>query len=122
MKTPVQEVIAQVIFWSSIGCLPVSIWLAISAIQLKRKLISLGLIVLSCLTATQFLWYLLYLGEALANKVGTTQQTPWIEILPFGVAIAGITASITYVARVKAQKRKFSETIPEERKAAQQAG
>jgi len=36
MKTPIQEVIAQVMFWSGIGCLPLSIVISVFAFSVKN--------------------------------------------------------------------------------------
>jgi hypothetical protein len=109
MKTPIQEAVAQAMFWSGIGCLPLSVAVSVVAFAVKERWKTLALLVLGGVTATHFIWYFRCLGGALATQVGVFQPVPWWKFIPIGLgataAIAGISHFIRCEIRDTAQQR-----------------
>jgi hypothetical protein len=99
MNTPAQEIIAQVIFWSWMGCFPLSILAFIGAFFFKEKWKVLGMFFIGSILVTHFLWYFLYLGGALATKVGVFHPTPWLQCYPAGFGVAAVLAAISVFRR-----------------------
>ena len=91
MKTPSQEAMAQLMFWTGLGCLPLSIILGFLG-TLSRKL---GIAVLLFITAgfsfTHSLWYFNALGGALGTKIGSYTAPSWTSFLPYGLGGALIS-------------------------------
>ncbi len=85
--TPVQEAAAQLIFWGSIGGLPLSIVLFILAFRMSRRAAALAFVA-GGLLLTQFLWYFVYLGIALSDKLGTMHAPSWVYFAPIGFGVA----------------------------------
>lgn len=94
MRTPMQEAVAQVMFWSGLGCLPLAILVFAGAFLLRSRWKRWGLFALGSVLLTQFLWYFLYLGGALATKVGEFHPTPWWQLYPAGFGVAAVLAAI----------------------------
>ena len=76
MKTPMQEAVAQVVFWTGMGCLPLAVILFGMAFRKKKPWQALSLLILGGLAATHFMWYFTYLGRGLATKVGEFHPIP----------------------------------------------
>ena len=102
MNNAAHEVLAQVIFWSGIGCLPVSIGAFVAAFCIPERWKALAMLGVGSVTTTHFLWYFSHLGEALATKVGEPDITPWLCFLPIGLFIAASLAVVmTYIRKQK---------------------
>jgi hypothetical protein len=106
MKTPIQETIAQLVFWTGIGCLPLFIFISITASSLKMWWKALAMVALGSIAATHFLWYFSYLGGALATKVGVFHPTPWWKFSPAGVAAAVVIAAVSLFIRCEIRDNK----------------
>ena len=88
MHTPVQEAAAQLMFWGSIGSLPLSIALFILAFRLQARAAYILAFVTAGALLTQFLWYFVYLGVGLSTKVGSAHPPSWLTFAPIGFGIA----------------------------------
>jgi len=85
MKSPAQEAIAQIMFWTGIGCFPLSIALIIvgvSSKKIKNAIISFSF---GAIAFTHFLWYFNVLGGSLATKVGEYKLPAWYSFLPYSL-------------------------------------
>jgi len=88
MPTPAQEAAAQLMFWGSMGSLPLSIALFIVAFQLRPRAAYVSAFAVAGLFLTQFSWYFVYLGVGLATKVGVAHPPSWLYFAPIGFGIA----------------------------------
>ncbi len=83
MKSPAQEAFAQVMFWTGIGCFPLTLILIILGALTKKALRAAAYFLLAALTFTHFVWYFNMLGGALGTKVGRYEPPNWFSFLPF---------------------------------------
>jgi len=97
MKTPMQEAVAQVVFWTGMGCLPLAVILFGMAFRKKKPWQALSLLILGGLAATHFMWYFMYLGRGLATKVGDFHPTPWLNFCPIGLGLALVLAFVWFM-------------------------
>ena len=102
MNNVSHEALAQVIFWSGIGCLPVSIGAFVAAFCIPERWKALAMLGVGSVTTTHFLWYFAALGVTLATKVGEPHLTPWLLFYPIGFFIAASLAVVlTYIRTQK---------------------
>ncbi len=94
MKSPAQEIAAQLFFWSGIGCLPLMIAVFIAAFRTKKVWIAVLLLAVGSAAATHFMWYFTVLGGALGTKVGEYHPPAWWSLYPTGLAIALLVAVV----------------------------
>ena len=85
MKTPAQEAFAQLMFWSGIGCLPLSVALAILGFNSKNKAKAMMSFFMGAVAFTHFLWFFNYLGRGLAHKVGRFEAPSWYSFVPYSL-------------------------------------
>src|SRR5690349_8383823 len=88
MHTPLQEAIAQLMFWGSMGSLPASVGLFIFAFLSHSRFVRGIAFAAGGLYLTQFLWYFVYLGIGLSTKVGVAHPPAWWQFAPVGFGIA----------------------------------
>lgn len=106
MKSPAQEAVAQVMFWTGIGSFPLFIALAIVGTgckRIKKALISFSL---GAIAFTHFLWYFNVLGGSLATKVGRYESPAWFSFLPYSL----IGMSLLIVLWFIVDKRRMGAT------------
>jgi hypothetical protein len=111
MKTPMQEAIAQLMFWSGMGCFPFSILIFVAAFRLKEKWKALVMCAVGSIVVTHFLWYFMYLGKGLAAKVGEFHPTPWWHVYPVGFCVAAVLATISVVRRSRLLTQANEDTM-----------
>jgi hypothetical protein len=102
MNTPWQELIAQLLFWSGLGCLPGSLLAFIAAFGVRQKLWSVVFAFVGGAMLTHFLWYFFALGASLASTVGQPQLPMWLQFAPIGFGVAGI---LIFIRRSLAVRR-----------------
>jgi hypothetical protein len=74
---PVSESIAQLMFWFSLTCLPLSFILFVAAFTSKSNMKSKVYLIVSPFTALHFWWYFKTLGIGLADKTGNSDYPNW---------------------------------------------
>jgi hypothetical protein len=111
MKTPLQEIIAQGMFWVGIGSLPLAIVLFVMAFRGKVAWKALVMFAIGSIALTHFLWYFNYLGGALATKSGHFQPTSWWHFYLFGFIVAVILSGIYLCWRLVSVKLSEVPTV-----------
>lgn len=86
MKSPAQEAFAQVMFWTGMGCFPLTIILIVLGALTKKTLRAVAYFLLATLTFTHFLWFFSMLGGALGTKVGRYEPPDWFSFFPPSLA------------------------------------
>lgn len=104
MKSPAQEAFAQAMFWTGIGCLPLSIILIILGALTRKVQQAAALFFLAAMTFTHFVWYFNVLGGALSTKVGRYEPPDWFSFLPFPL-VGFIVLTAVWVANDRRRKR-----------------
>src|SRR4051812_34940853 len=99
MHTPAQEAAAQLMFWGSMGSLPLSIALFILAFWVRPRAAYVSAFAVAGLLFTQFSWYFVYLGVGLSTKVGVAHPPGWLYFAPIGFGIALFLLIITEFLR-----------------------
>src|SRR4051812_20116486 len=82
------ETTAQIVFWASVACLPVSIGFFVYGFLVRPTSKALFAFVAGGLVATQFCWYFQYLGSSLGQAAGDLPHPLWSSFLPAGLGIA----------------------------------
>ena len=85
MKSPAQEAIAQIMFWTGIGCFPLSIVLAIVGVSSKKIKNAIISFFFGAIAFTHFLWYFNVLGGSLATKVERYEPPAWYSFFPYSL-------------------------------------
>lgn len=85
MKSPSQEVFAQLMFWTGIGCFPLSIALAIMGAGCRKIGIAFLWFFAGSIAFNHFLFYINVLGGALGTKVGRYEAPSWISFSPYSL-------------------------------------
>lgn len=105
MKSPAQELVAQLFYWSGIGCLPLTIGVFIAAFRAKKVWIAVPLLAVGSVATTHFMWYFTVLGGALGTKVGEYLPPSWWSFYPTGLAVALLVAVVkALISRFKAHE------------------
>ena len=87
MNSPTQEILAQIMFWGSIGSLPLAVGFGICGLSSRNRAVAFSFFLGTGLLLTHFLWYFSLLGGALSTKVGTYIPPFWFGFLPYGLAV-----------------------------------
>jgi len=91
MKSPSEEAVAQLMFWSGMICLPLSIILSVVGTFCRMATVAALAFVCAGLAFTHFLWFFNVLGGSLGTKVGKYSPPSWYSFLPYGLfAAAGL--------------------------------
>jgi len=91
MKSPSEEAVAQLIFWSGMICLPLAIILTVVGTFCRKATVAAFAFVIAGLSFTHFLWFFNVLGGSLGTKVGKYVPPSWYSFLPYGLfASAGL--------------------------------
>lgn len=85
MKAPEQEIFAQLMFFIGMGCLPVSIGLAIAGAACRNIKNAIRYFVLAGISFNHFLFYFAVLGGSLGTKVGAYELPNWFSFMPFSL-------------------------------------
>ena len=112
MNVSCHEALAQAMFWFGVGCLPLAVGLFFMAYSKRKLSYSLMLFALGGLALTHFAWYFVYLGQALANKVGEVPPISWPRFLPIGIVVAMGLACIKLYLRHKRNIREHRQPAP----------
>lgn len=83
MKSPEQEVFAQLMFLIGMGCLPISLGLAIAGAASRRIKNAITFFAMAGIAFNHFLFYGSVLGGSLGTKVGTFEFPNWFSFLPY---------------------------------------
>ncbi|MEO0509996.1 MAG: hypothetical protein AAF065_09070 [Verrucomicrobiota bacterium] len=89
------EAQAQLLFWSGMGCLPLSLILFLIGFQKKEKGTKRILVFTGSVSLLHFIWYFRTLGVGLADKTGNIEYPKWWLHILIGVAIGGILAFLS---------------------------
>jgi hypothetical protein len=115
MKSPYDEAIAQLFFWSDMLCLPVAILISILGLNATSIKKSVGCFSIGVLALTHFLWYFTVLGNALAS----TRNTPpyslpfWPSFLPYPL-LGGLILFVLWTLLDRQRKRRLPPPLPNE--------
>ncbi|NCB26800.1 MAG: hypothetical protein EOM62_15220 [Bacteroidia bacterium] len=112
MKTPIQEAVAQVVFWTGMGCWLLSVILFGMAFRKKKARQALSLLLFGGLAATHFMWYFTYLGRGLATTVEEFHPIPWLYFCPIGLGIALVLAFVWFMKNRDASKNQNEHSEP----------
>jgi hypothetical protein len=93
-EAALREAVAQIQFYSGIGCLPATVTLSVLGFLLKHRLKSWACFVLAGLLFTHFLWYFTHLGIALSDILGQAHYPSWFHFAPIGVGLIYILVLI----------------------------
>ena len=111
MKSPYEEAIAQVFFWSGILCLPFAILIWILGINAKTVKNATGCFLVGAVVLNHFLWYFKVLGGALTTKVGTYVIPFWPSSLLWP-ALIGILLLVIWILHDRQRKRRLPPPLP----------
>lgn len=92
MKSPSAELFAQVMFFSGMACLPLSLVLACLGAVSKRLGTAILWFLAGSILFTHFLFYFAVLGGSLGTKVGRYEMPSWFSFLPY--SLVGVAALI----------------------------
>jgi len=96
MHTPMQEAIAQVVFWTSLVSFPISFVFFANSFKTDKLWKQIGLLALGSIALSHFLWYFTYLGQGLATVVGEFHPVPWWKFLPIGTGVAIVVGCVAF--------------------------
>ena len=113
MKSPYAELLAQLVFWSGMLCLPAAILISILGFNTKTLKTAAGCFSIGALALTHFLWYFTVLGGALATKVGTFTLPFWPSFLLWPVVV-GLLLLVTWLLRDRRRKRRVPPPLSKE--------
>ena len=99
MHTPAQEAIAQLMFWGSIGSLPLSVVAFVMTFRAPSRFARVSCAFVGGALLTQFLWYFVHLGVALSDKVGGAHYPFWWHFAFVGFGIALVVMILSGVLR-----------------------
>lgn len=91
MKTVGQEFAAQIVFYTSMGCVPLTVWLVGKCRRTAATVPRLLLLLMVSITTTHALWYFCCLGVGLSDKIGNMAPIRWYRFYPVGVVVALLT-------------------------------
>jgi len=95
----VKEVIAQVLFWSCVGCAPLTLVLYGIAFMRIRLRYLFGTILASSVTLCTLLWYFNAAAIGLADKTDKITPRAWITLLPVSVTVSFVIFVIAMIRR-----------------------
>jgi 4-amino-4-deoxy-L-arabinose transferase-like glycosyltransferase len=110
MKSSSQETFAQVMFWTGMGCFPLSLFLISFGARAKEVWQAAKFFLLAAITLTHFVWYLKVFSGALTTWKGPYEPPAWYSFLPFTVVIFVILTGV-WIAHDRRQKR-VAQTPP----------
>jgi hypothetical protein len=84
------ESVAQLMFWFSLGCLPLSLILFVSAFTSKSDLKRKFYLIASPFAALHFWWYIKTLGIGLADKTGNSVYPNWFYHMIIALIISSL--------------------------------
>ena len=97
MKSLEQETFAQLMFFIGMGCLPVSIGLAIAGAACRKIKNAITFFVFAGLAFNHFLFYGAVLGGSLGTKVGSFKLPNWFSFLPYSLIGCAILVGLWIV-------------------------
>jgi len=90
MKSPEQEAFAQLMFLIGMGCLPISLGLAIAGAASRRIKNAVIIFAIAGIAFNHFLFYFAVLGGSLGTKVGTYELPNWFSFLPYSLVSVAV--------------------------------
>ena len=87
-QAALREGIAQLLFWSGLGCLPASIALFVATLIVKQRWKHLVCAFTSGLLLTHFLWYFTTFSLAVSHTHDKALYPSWFLFAPIGFCVA----------------------------------
>lgn len=106
MKTPTQDVIAQVMFYTGIGAFPVGITALILGIKNTQKRAAFPLILSGGACITHVVWYAGYLARGIAGTATSPLHAAWWSHVPAGMGAAALAFLIRHYLELRAKSKR----------------